>query len=112
MLPYWHSNLIMKTFLTLLILAVVCVVSGCRVKDVRTAELSVPAVTNETNLAAVETALRKLPGGDYFKVISADFTNGTITIEYDSMKVGMMNLTDAISTAGFDSTPLFSTKKK
>ena len=84
---------------------------GCRVRDVRTAELRVPAVADEASLAQARAALRTLPDsrlsnrtGDDEKCldVQADFASGTLKVRYDSMKVGTKNRVDALAKAGFE----------
>ena len=80
-------------------------------RDVRTAELRVPGVADEASLAKARAALRTLPDsrlsnrtGDDEKClrVDADFAAGTLTVRYDSMKVGTKNLVDALAKAGFE----------
>lgn len=88
---------------------------GCRVRDVRTATIRVGGL-DESGLAAVESSLKALPDtrltnkrGDRrmcMQIESFDPATGDLTIRYDSMKVGVRNLEEAISLAGFD-TPSF-----
>jgi copper chaperone CopZ len=97
--------------LPVLLLAAAVLAGGCRVRDVRTAELRVPGVADEASLAKARAALRTLPDsrlsnktGDDEKClrVDADFASGTLTVRYDSMKVGTKNLVDALAKAGFE----------
>ena len=91
--------------------AALLLAGGCRVRDVRTVELRVPGVADEASLAKARAALRALPDsrlsnetGNAEKCLDvrADFDSGTMTVRYDSMKVGTKNLVDALSRAGFE----------
>lgn len=91
--------------------ATLLLAGGCRVRDVRTVELRVPGVADEASLAKARAALRALPDsrlsnetGNAEKCLDvrADFDSGTMTVRYDSMKVGTKNLVDALSRAGFE----------
>lgn len=95
-----------------LFLAAALLAGGCRVRDVRTVELRVPGVADEAALAKARAALRALPdsrlsngtGKDEkcFAILATDFAAGTMTVRYDSMKVGTKNLVDALAKAGFE----------
>ena len=90
-------------------LAAVCaltaIAAGCRVKDVRTAEITAPAVRNDACASIVETALKKLPGSEFLAIESVDYATGKIVVKYDSMKIGTKNLEFAIASAGFAAGP-------
>jgi copper chaperone CopZ len=103
----------MKRFFLPVVLfaAAALLAGGCRVRDVRTVELRVPGVADEASLAKARAALRTLPDsrlanetGNAEKClrVDADFASGTLTVRYDSMKVGTKNLVDALSKAGFE----------
>ncbi len=103
----------MKSAVSLaLLFAAALLASGCRVRDVRTVDLRVPGVADEAALARAERALKTLPdsrlsnkAGDdtpCLRVLSMDYASGTMTVRYDSMKVGTKNLVDALSKAGFE----------
>jgi len=95
-------NLVIRIFLIIVVIVFIIVLfTGCRVKDVRTAAITAPAVTNETALAAVEASLRTLPGAEYLQILGCDFATGTITLRYDSMRAGLKNLEHAAALAGF-----------
>lgn len=103
-----------RSLLPVLLAAALCA-GGCRVRDVRTAELRVPDVSNEARLRVAEAALARLPRSrlhdgkadeDCLKVLGMNFETGVMTVRYDSMKVGTKNLEAALSDAGFE-TPTF-----
>jgi len=106
---------LVRPFLPVLLAVAALCAGGCRVRDVRTAELRVPDVSNEARLRVAESALAKLPRSrlkndrgdeDCLKVLSMDFKTGVMTVRYDSMKVGTKNLEAALADAGFE-TPTF-----
>lgn len=109
-----------RAVISLVLLAAAAATVSCRVRDVRTATIRVPGLRDETALREVEVSLRKLPDSRIsnrrgnvetcFKVLSADFETGDLTLRYDSMKVGVKNLEEAISLAGYD-TPSFPAAK-
>ena len=83
----------------------ICVIlfAGCRMKDVRVVTLKTSGIQNEESLKVVEAALKKLPD-DYgiMNVESMNYETGEITVRYDSMRVAVCNIEDAISQVGFD----------
>ena len=89
---------------------------GCRVRDVRTVDLRVSGITDAAALAKAEAALRRLPDSRLsdaagaregsFRVLAMDYGRGVISLRYDSMKVGVRNLTDALTAAGFEADKL------
>jgi copper chaperone CopZ len=98
--------------LPVLLLAAAVLAGGCRVRDVRTVDLRVPGIVDEAALAKARAALRTLPDSRLsneagkndrcFAILDSDFAAGTITVRYDSMKVGTKNLVDALAKAGFE----------
>lgn len=109
---------VMKRFRAILPLLALAVLfsAGCRVRDVRRATIVVPEIRNEACLTEAKTFLKMLPDSRFTNnrgdetmcllVEQADFATGTLTIRYDAMKVGIRNLEDALSKAGFH-TPTF-----
>ena len=105
----------MKRILPVLFLAALAA-SGCRVRDVRTATVRVPGLRNAACSNEIAKALARLPDSRYtsdrdnpemsLKNEKIDYETGDLTVRYDSMKVGVRNLEDAIARAGFD-TPTF-----
>lgn len=94
------------------LLAAALLGGGCRVRDVRTATLTSPDLTDAARLAVAEKALRALPDSRFrneagsremcFRIVGTNFAEGTITVRYDSMKIGTKNLEDALARAGFE----------
>ena len=90
--------------------------AGCRVRDVRTATIRVPGLRNDACSNRVAAALARLPDSRLtndrndpemcLRIEKIDYGTGDLTVRYDSMKVGIRNLEDAIAGAGFD-TPTF-----
>ena len=105
----------MKRILPVLLLAAAAA-AGCRVRDVRTTVIRVPGLRNEACSNQIAKALARLPDSRYtndrnnaemcLRIEKVDFATGDLTVRYDSMKVGVRNLEDAIARAGFD-TPTF-----
>ena len=108
----------MKRILPVLLVAAAAAVAaaGCRVRDVRTTTIRVPGLRNEACSNRIASALARLPDSRYtndrdntemcLRIEKVDFATGDLTVRYDSMKVGVRNLEDAIARAGFD-TPTF-----
>ena len=108
----------MKRILPVLLVAAAAAVAaaGCRVRDVRTTTIRVPGLRNEACSNRIAKALARLPDSRYTndrndtemcpRIEKVDFATGDLTVRYDSMKVGVRNLEDAIARAGFD-TPTF-----
>lgn len=100
----------------LLCLCLAAAAAGCRVRDVRTATIRVPGLRNEACSNEIARALAALPDSrrssnrndpeKSLRVEKIDYATGDLTVRYDSMKVGVQNLEDAIARAGFD-TPTF-----
>ena len=82
----------------------------------RTATVRVPGLRNEACSNRIVAALATLPdsrfsndrndAGRSLRIEKIDYATGDLTVRYDSMKVGVRNLEDAIARAGFD-TPTF-----
>lgn len=86
--------------------AVAVAMCGCRRTDVRTFDISVPALTRD-NSAKVVGALMGFEGvSDVAKLqkntIVIDESTHTIKVKYDSMKVAKKNLEMAIAQAGYE----------
>ncbi len=101
---------------SLFLLVLAAAAAGCRVRDVRTATIRVPALRNAACSNEIAKALSRLPDSRFtsdrddpemsLKIEKIDYATGDLTVRYDSMKVGVRNLEDAIARAGFD-TPTF-----
>lgn len=95
--------------------------AGCRVRDVRTVSIATTGIETDKDLAAAVNALKVLPDsrltnkrGDRrmcLEVVSFDGETGELRVRYDSMKVGVKNLEEALSKAGFG-TPGFKPAEK
>ena len=80
-------------------LCLIAAASGCRQRDIREKTLAVPGATNEAARAEIVAAVSKIEG---VFAGSAAFGDGTLTIKYDSMKLGLKNIEHAIKDAGYD----------
>ena len=108
----------MKRFLPFALAAATAaaMAAGCRVRDVRTATIRVDGLRNEACSNVVAAALARLPDSRFsndrndpetcLRIEKIDYATGDLTVRYDSMKVGVRNLEDAIARAGFG-TPTF-----
>ena len=83
--------------------------TGCRQRDIRTTVIRVPQATSEADRSAIKAELAKIDGID---VEHAVFTNGTLTIDYDSMKLGIKNIEHAIKDIGYDANDFKGEPKK
>lgn len=84
-------------------------VPGCRQSDVRIASIPVDeALALAENQKTVLRALGQISG---IETTTAVFTNGCLTVRYDSMKLALKNIEHAIMDAGFDAGP-FKGKKR
>ena len=79
----------------------VVTLSGCRLSDKRTFIVVAPGVKNEVCAQRVAQALSTLNGVDMAS-LQFDVAEGTITLAYESMKLGKKNIEHAIAHAGFD----------
>ena len=96
-----------RLFLGLLCVAALAV-AGCRRVDERTFTVDVPQASTAADEQALRAALAVYGGIDAKDptAIVFDAAKHQLTVRYDSMKVGVRNLEDAIARAGFD-TPTF-----
>lgn len=76
-----------------------CLLCGCRQRDIRVTKVRVPNVCNAACEKIVIAALSKIDGIELDKVTFAD---GTMTVTYDSLKLGIKNIEHAVKDAGFD----------
>jgi copper chaperone CopZ len=75
--------------------------SGCRVSDVRTLTVSVPAMSAAEDVEKIKKALAALNGIDREKT-SFDVASRKVVVTYDSMVLAHKNIEIAIAEAGFD----------
>ena len=79
---------------------VVCLAFGCRRTDVRDFEVSIPALTAESE-PAIRMALSKYGGVDKASM-KFDLAAKKLTLRYDSMQLAKKNIELAIAKAGFE----------
>ena len=86
--------------------------SGCRLSDKRTFTVETPGVKNEVCAQRVAQALSTLDGVDMAS-LRFDLAKKTVTLTYESMKLGKKNIEHAIAHAGFDANdiPAFAAAK-
>ena len=83
----------------LVVAAVVCLAVGCRRTDVRDFEVSIPAMTAESE-SAIRLALAGF-GGVEKSSLKFDQKAKTLSLRYDSMQLAKKNIEMAIAKAGF-----------
>ena len=82
---------------------------GCRQSDMRVASIPVDeALSLAENQKIVLRSLGQING---IETGTAVFSNGCLTVTYDSMKLALKNIEHAIMDAGFDAGP-FKGKKR
>lgn len=91
--------LTMKIFAIITACILSAFLSGCRQQDFRTTEIRIPNVINSACESRVRDALKPLKGIEMEKLV---FKDGTLTVRYDSMMLGVKNIEHAIKDAGFD----------
>lgn len=81
------------------------VLAGCRLTDERVAVIRTPDIRNA---ACADRASRQLLAlrGIQRESLKFDLEQGTVTVVYDSMMLGIKNLEHAISDAGFSANEL------
>ena len=79
---------------------VACLAAGCRRTDVRDFEVSIPAMTAESE-PAIRQALAMF-GGVEKTSFKFDQKAKTLTLRYDSMQLAKKNIEMAIAKAGFE----------
>lgn len=80
-------------------LATLALFSGCRQRDIRETAVRVPQATTPAIQSEIRAELAKIDG---VEANGAVFSNGTMTIRYDSMKLGIKNIEHAIKDLGYD----------
>ena len=96
--------------LSLLALALIVLgaCGGCRRTDYRAQKIHLPGLKNQACADVVKKALQQyaaqpnLGGALVMDRVRFDFTERTMAIEFDSMKVGLKNIEHAIARAGFE----------
>lgn len=78
----------------------VCLAGGCRRTDVRDFEVSIPAMTAESE-PAIRQALASF-GGVEKPSLKFDQKAKKLTLRYDSMQLAKKNIEMAIAKAGFE----------
>lgn len=73
--------------------------SGCRQRDIRVTDVRVPQATTAAVQAEIRAAIGAIDGVD---AAGAVFSNGVMTVHYDSMKLGIKNIEHAIKDIGYD----------
>ena len=82
----------------LIFAAILLAFTGCRREDIRTLTVSLPGLkAAETNKVAAALAPYGGVRKDSFRW---DFTQGTLTLDYDSMQIAGTNIRMAIEAAG------------
>jgi copper chaperone CopZ len=82
----------------LAILVLAAGVAGCRRQDIRTQHIRVPQLKGEACEQVIRAALSRTDGVFAPQV---RFSNQTVVVTYDSMKLGLKNLEFVIAAAGF-----------
>jgi hypothetical protein len=77
-----------------------CLVAGCRRTDVRDFEVSIPAMTAESE-PAIRQSLAMF-GGVKKSSLKFDQKAKKLTLRYDSMQIAKKNIEMAIAKAGFE----------
>lgn len=77
---------------------------GCRQRDIRTAVINVPQAITEQDHTNIKNALGKaeLDGVMYHTIKFSTNAPHTVSVQYDSMKIGLKNIEHAIMNAGYD----------
>ena len=90
----------MKSTYLALFVGLAAMLSACRMQDVRTIRISVPAMRNPACTEVVRVALSKLQGvmGERTRF---DLKRHTVTVSYDSLLLSLKNVEFAIADAGF-----------
>ena len=73
--------------------------AGCRQRDIRKATIRVPQATTSAIQGEIRAELAKIDGID---AAGASFADGVLSVEYDSMKLGLKNIEFAIKDIGYD----------
>lgn len=91
---------IFRTVMTASAAVVVMAFAGCRRTDVRDFEVSIPALSAETE-PAIRQSLAMF-GGIEKSSLKFDRKSGKLALRYDSMQLAKKNIEMAIAKAGFE----------
>lgn len=93
-----------KTFRPILFAAVL--LAGCFRPEIQTSTYHIPALTNATVVAEIETTLKQMhPGGpdnSWIAAIHADLETCTLTVDYHSTYIRSINIEEKIAEMGLD----------
>ena len=79
-------------------LIALCAVAGCRRSDVREFSIEIPELSESNRVQVVEAISRY--SGVILDSCVFDFTNKTLTLRYDSMKIARENVRQAVEEKG------------
>lgn len=94
------TSRIFRTVMTASAAAAVMVFAGCRRTDVRDFEVSIPALSAETE-PAIRQSLAMF-GGIEKSSLKFDRKSGKLVLRYDSMQLAKKNIEMVIAKAGFE----------
>ncbi len=80
-------------------LSAAALLAGCRQRDIRHADIRVPQATTAAAQDSIRAEIAKIDGVD---AAGATFANGILSVNYDSMKLGLKNIEHAIKDIGYD----------
>lgn len=88
----------MKISRALLPVMLLVLLTSCRVKDIRTIEISVPDMKNEACADIVRKAILTIPNVTSGQI---DMEHRTVLVSYDSLQLSLKNIEFSIADAGF-----------
>jgi copper chaperone CopZ len=88
----------MKISSALVAVAALMLLTSCRVKDIRTIEISVPDMKNAACAEIVRKAVLSIPNVTSGEV---DLQHRTVVVTYDSIQLSLKNIEFGIADAGF-----------
>jgi copper chaperone CopZ len=88
----------MKISSALAAVTVLMLLTSCRVKDIRTIEISVPDMKNAACAEIVRKAVLTTPNVRSGEI---DMQRRTVTVTYDSIQLSLKNIEFSIADAGF-----------
>ncbi len=99
----------MKKLLLLIAITAVATMSGCRREDIREFTVQLPSLTEADRQKVVDAFTIRSPGrpprvyeGIFTDSFKFDFTNKTLTMKYDSMKIAQTNIRMLIEGNGVE----------